>query len=328
MTEVEVVQSLRELGAAEPRKRYILIWTALSVVAFFGCTIVLQRDFLISAITLTAVVLVHELGHFFAMRILGFRNVSLYLIPFMGGLATGTKHAAPPWQTAIFLFAGPLPGLVIGAILWVSLPREIEVITPDTLPMRTIFVYQSAMTLVFLNSFNLLPILPLDGGRIVRLLFDGTSVRLTAVFSIISMIVIVSIAIATRSWIMVMFSVLYSCTLPITIRLSRKAGELRPQLSGMTSELSRISDEEGAVLLRTANEMIIREFHFYSRDSDETNEHLLETAKSLHETLVMDPLSRIATAAVLILYSVAWSIPLICSFFPISIRFVTNHPAP
>ena len=328
MTEVEIVQSLREAGAAKPPKRGVWVWTALSIVAFLGFMTILYREFLIFVIPLPAAILVHELGHFLAMRILGFRNVSLYLIPFMGGLATGTKHAAPPWQTAIFLFAGPLPGLVIGAILWVSLPREIEVITPDTLPMSTNLVYQSAMILVFLNSFNLLPIMPLDGGKIVRLLFDGTSVRLKVAFSIISTIIIVSIAIASSSWIMVIFSFLYLCTLPSAIRLSRKTAELRQQLCSMTSELSRISDKEGAVLLRAANDMISHEFQLYSRDLDEMDEYLLETAKALHEELVVEPLSRIATAAVLVLYFVAWSMPLICNFFPISIHFVTNHQAP
>ena len=281
MTEVEVVQSLRELGAAEPRKRGILFWTALSIITFLGFTIVLQRDFLISTIALTAVVLAHELGHFLAMRMLGFQNVNLYLIPFMGGLATGTKHAAPAWQIAIFLFAGPLPGLIFGALLWISLPREIEVISPDTLPLHTNFIYVSAMILVSLNAFNLLPFLPLDGGRIVRLLIDGARVRLTVIFSMISSIVIVSIAIANSSWIMLLFSVLYLCTLPSTVRLSRKTAELRPQLSGMASELSRISDEDGAVLLKAANDIISREYQFYSREPNEMNEHLLETAKAL-----------------------------------------------
>ena len=127
---------------------------------------------------------------------------------------------------------------------------------------------------------------------------------------------------------MLLFSVLYLCTLPSTVRLSRKTAELRPQLSGMASELSRISDEDGAVLLKAANDIISREYQFYSREPNEMNEHLFETAKALHETLVTEPLSRVATAAVFLLYLVSWSIPLICCFFPISIRFVTNHPAP
>ena len=137
------------------------------------------------------------------------------------------------------------------------------------------------MILVFLNAFNLLPFLPLDGGRIVRLLIDGARVRLTGIFSMISSIVIVSIAIANSSWIMLLFSVLYLCTLPSTVRLSRKTAELRPQLSGMASELSRISDEDGAVLLKAANDIISREYQFYSREPNEMNEHLLETAKAL-----------------------------------------------
>lgn len=328
MSEIDLVQSLRETGTVMPRKRRALGLTVLSIVFFVAIGLVSQQHYLVSMIALTAVVILHEFGHFLSMYLFGFQNVRLYLVPFFGGVATGQKHAVPAWQTAIVLLAGPLPGLVFGAILWVLLPREIVIVTPNTLPFHLSLTYELAMLFVLLNAMNLLPIVPLDGGRILQLVIGGTHIWTSIVFTVVPAFVFVIFAIASNMWIIALVTLLFLFTLPSNFRLSLAAAQIRSQLIGMDSELASISDEEGVVLLREAKNIASCEFPHISRNAVESNDHLLQIAKELHDRLVTAPLSRTATVIVLIIYFLSWLLPIVCSFFPISIHFVTNYPDP
>lgn len=106
------------------------------------------------------VLLVHELGHLLAMRAFGYRDLYLFFMPF-GALVMGTKEDRTPWQEAIVLLAGPVPGIILATmtLLFVTEP-------PDWL------MQLCTMSLV-INYFNLLPIPPLDGGKLMQLvIFD------------------------------------------------------------------------------------------------------------------------------------------------------------
>ncbi len=113
-------------------------------------------------IALSAVVLLHELGHWAAMRAFGYRDTSIFFVPFFGAAASGRKDDAPLWQEVVVLLAGPAPGLALG--LLVGARPELAG------PLGS----QLGLLLVGLNALNLVPVLPLDGGRIVHaVLFAG-----------------------------------------------------------------------------------------------------------------------------------------------------------
>jgi Zn-dependent protease len=96
----------------------------------------------------------HELGHFFAMKIFGYKDLSMFFIPFFGAAVTGRKLHAQSWKEAIVTLAGPLPGILIGAPLYIyGRSGEIELIE------------RAGLLMVIINAINLLPIKPLDGGR-------------------------------------------------------------------------------------------------------------------------------------------------------------------
>jgi len=95
--------------------------------------------------------LVHELGHWLAMRVFGYRNTKIFFLPFFGAATAGRKDDAPLWQEAIVLLSGPLPGIVLGVVVAIL----------DVAPTL-------AAMLIAINGLNLLPFLPLDGGRLVH----------------------------------------------------------------------------------------------------------------------------------------------------------------
>ncbi|OLT29272.1 peptidase M50 [Nocardiopsis sp. CNR-923] len=113
------------------------------------------------AILLYASVLVHELAHSVVARKFGLpvRRIVLYVL---GGVSEIEKEAPTPGREFWIAFAGPLLslGLAAGAYVLAS------VADPFSVPGELLFQLWVANLLV--GVFNLLPGLPLDGGRLLR----------------------------------------------------------------------------------------------------------------------------------------------------------------
>lgn len=63
---------------------------------------------------ITAIVLIHEMGHFLAMKIFRYNELGIFFIPLLGAYVSGSKREVSQLQSAIILLAGPLPGILIG----------------------------------------------------------------------------------------------------------------------------------------------------------------------------------------------------------------------
>lgn len=123
------------------------------------------------------ILILHEFGHWLPMKLFGYKNVTMFFIPGFGAAVSGTKHHAPAWQELIVLLGGPLPGMFAGLAVLVFGYFNREV--PD-------LALNAAALAVAINAFNLLPILPLDGGRILDLLVFKEVPTLRILFSGIS----------------------------------------------------------------------------------------------------------------------------------------------
>jgi Zn-dependent protease len=117
-------------------------------------------------VIVTASVLLHELGHAFAFRRFG--QEPQILLQGLGGLTSGTGEPLPPRRDIVVSLAGPLTGLVLVGLPAFLINRSTQELSSDA---RTIL-----SDLVFVNVgwavLNLLPILPLDGGRVSAALFS------------------------------------------------------------------------------------------------------------------------------------------------------------
>ncbi|ATD08035.1 site-2 protease family protein [Pseudoalteromonas piscicida] len=109
------------------------------------------------ALMLVACLVVHEYGHVRAMRYFGIKTKGIYLIPFVGGLAVSDDKITTRWQDVVISLMGPAFGLitsVLGVVLYYATEMEI-------------FAGVAVLS-ALLNLFNLLPILPLDGGHVLK----------------------------------------------------------------------------------------------------------------------------------------------------------------
>jgi Zn-dependent protease len=114
------------------------------------------------ALALIAILVFHEYGHLRAMKKFGIPTKGMYLIPFVGGLAVGDKPRTR-WQDVYISLMGPIYGLFMTVVCYIG-----YLITDSH------FVGLVASFSALINLFNLLPIHPLDGGRVVKaLVFSG-----------------------------------------------------------------------------------------------------------------------------------------------------------
>lgn len=113
------------------------------------------------ALVLVVVLFIHELGHFLAMAAFGYQRKGILFAPPFGAVAYGVKTPEITRERVIILLAGPLPGIVLGFMLFFY--GELWLASDLTEPL--------GFTFVFINMFNLFPVSPLDGGRIVELVF-------------------------------------------------------------------------------------------------------------------------------------------------------------
>jgi Zn-dependent protease len=103
---------------------------------------------------------IHEMGHVAALRLRGFPTSLPVFIPFLGALIFAPRMDDPQ-DEAIVGYAGPLVGGFAAIVLfWVSLNLFSQP------PQILILISNVAL---ILNLFNLIPLRPLDGGRVLRI---------------------------------------------------------------------------------------------------------------------------------------------------------------
>ena len=97
------------------------------------------------------------------------RTRSEIVLYFLGGYATATYLS--PWRNIRMSAAGPLAGLALAALVYLLLltipENTLKFYTDSQSPMSEI-VRVMLFVGVFVNFMNLLPCLPLDGGRIME----------------------------------------------------------------------------------------------------------------------------------------------------------------
>lgn len=138
------------------------------------------------AALLLAVIALHEAGHWLAMRWLGYRQQTVFFVPGLGGMATGEKPDATPLEKVAVYLAGPVPGILLSLAILAGL------LLSQTTPAP--WLSQAAVMLLGINLFNLLPIAPLDGGRILETLLFSRLPTLRLVFALGGMACLAALA--------------------------------------------------------------------------------------------------------------------------------------
>ena len=123
-------------------------------------------------------ILVHELGHALTAKAFG-KRVEIVLQA-LGGYAA-YSGGAPLDRTRTFLVtaAGPALQIVLGAVVYLFSQS-----LPGMSPQATYFVKVLYAISFIWAILNLLPVLPLDGGRLLQTILGPSRIKLTLLISI------------------------------------------------------------------------------------------------------------------------------------------------
>ena len=166
-------------GALKVAKTASLPWAAASVATY---SILFSWKF---ALAIMLQLFVHEYGHVHAMRRTGMRVRGMYFVPFIGALAVTDDSFRTRRQQAYVALAGPIWGSALalvpaGLYLWTGAPTFAAV----------------AAWWALINLFNLLPIAPLDGGRVMHAFAFSWSSSLGMAVSILGLLAAVTLGVS------------------------------------------------------------------------------------------------------------------------------------
>lgn len=167
---------------------------SLGIYAILFYTLFNQPIVYIAAILV--VIIIHEMGHFLAMKAFDYSNVKIFIIPLLGAFTTGKKQNVSQTHLSIIILAGPIPGIIIGSILF-FLNKDLQ---NETLKMLS-------NVFLVINLLNCLPFYPLDGGRLIETLFFKQNFAVRIAFGIISIMGLVALCLLLQSPLMIIIPV-------------------------------------------------------------------------------------------------------------------------
>lgn len=214
----EVLAELERLEQSQTSWTSTILILLVSLVLFLGAG---ASDWhWETTLLLIAVLFFHETGHYVAMRIFRYRNLRMFFIPFFGAAVSGRHYNVPGWKKAVVSLMGPLPGIVLGAAIAVA-----------GIYFRQDLLLKLASLMLILNGFNLLPILPLDGGWVAHTLLFSRHYALDVIFRLLAAAALAAASRLGDGSIFLPLAFVMLMGLPASYRQARIARDLRA--SGM-----------------------------------------------------------------------------------------------
>ena len=187
-----------------------------------------------AALVMVAVIAFHEAGHWLAMRLAGFRDVHVFFVPGMGAATSGEKNDASPLTHLAVFLAGPVPGLLLalGAFTWMMLGQADD----------GAWWHATLNTVIFsafvLNMLNLLPLMPLDGGRVIDLFVMGRFPWIRFIFALISGAALLWMGLQSDDKVLSGLGIIMLMALPHHFRMAKLSRDLlhQPGMAPLASE--------------------------------------------------------------------------------------------
>jgi Zn-dependent protease len=279
----EVMAELDKLQEAKPAWRGTIWLLVGSIVLFLVIGAANWKWDWKFTLWLLAALFFHEAGHWIAMRIFKYRNLRMFFIPLFGAAVTGQHWNVSGWKKALVSLAGPLPGIALGFVVGIA-----GIVTHrDAL-------LQAAILLIFLNGYNLLPFLPLDGGHFMQSILFCRNRWLDAGFRVLAIAGMAGLAALGMGRFLVYLIIPMAIYLPVAFQLGKVTDSLRRKnLPPPAPGQERIPADTAQAIISEVTVALPKNL-----SSKATAQHSL----TVFENLNARPPGVLATIALLVLY--------------------------
>lgn len=274
--------------------------TAFSIVLFVGIFLLVFNDQLQFVLFLILVLFVHEMGHYAFMKLYKYENVRMLFIPLMGAFVQGTKDKYSQKQSFIVVSAGPFPGLYLGVILLVL-----------SSVYKFDWLVELSFLFLFLNVVNLLPIDPLDGGQLFKLMVNRKRDLFLLIFALLSSLTLIGFGFLINSWMMIGFGFIMA----VKIRSIQRNYIIRKKLDQLNVNYISTYEELPNRSYALIRDVVIEEtptLRKYLEISEESNDDVL--ASHVNSVLIA-PINYDVSKVVKIFFVLFW-------LFSISLPFI------
>ena len=221
--------------------------------------------------------LFHELGHYVAMRAFGYADARIFFLPLLGALTTSRASTAHPWQRALILLAGPVPGILLGALLMTATAHSWLAV---------------GKLLISINLVNLLPLAALDGGRLLATLVPPRRGKLEIAVALVATLGAVLWLLASRRFVWASGLACTLMLLPLRLRVASSAAALTGEYP---ITIERCSPRQQIELFRVA-------LAFGGPTPRRTPKGVASWMRTIHERYLDSRLSNLARAGVALVY--------------------------
>jgi len=139
-------------------------WLLAAFIGFMGTGNI--QGTLIWMVVIIASVLVHEFGHALTALFFG-QKVRVQLVAF-GGMTERQGPKLKLWQEFLITLNGPLAGLMIAGVAFLGFKM-----LPENIAALRYALWVAVVINLFWAALNLMPVLPLDGGRLMSIALEG-----------------------------------------------------------------------------------------------------------------------------------------------------------
>lgn len=216
--------ALRAIVKSPPR--HCPAWVLLVVGSVFIPLVFVPWRPLSKVSQLMVVLLIHELGRWLVLRFAGDCAPGLFPIPFFDVVTAGPMRDGSFWRRFLIHAAGPVPGVVAGALALSIVSNEHETI-------RAL-----ATTAVAINAAHLLPAMPLDGGRLVQHVAASVHPRLELALGFLGVAALTGLTLVAQHPVLVLLLIATVLSANIPYYSARAALQLKRAATDTDEQLS------------------------------------------------------------------------------------------
>lgn len=268
----------------------------VTIIAFFSTRIITAAW--PEVIILIGVILFHELGHLLAMKALRYNDVKMFFIPFIGAAVSGKSKNDTAVKSCIVSLMGPFPGIILGVLLYIL-----------SLLTNNFYVFKTAQTMLLLNAFNFLPIMPLDGGRYIDVLFINRR-YFRILFTLIGAGIFLLLAISAKDNLIGVISIVTIFIAISNYKLHGLSDELKAKGINAASVNDLIADEGSLQIviekLQTSYPKLFKPKIIYQA--------IFNKLTAIVDTIKFVPAKLLSTSILLVTYLILFSVSIIVSF--------------